>query len=546
MSDAVLHVTPDSASGDRISGSKNARSPKLTPCFTTRRGRLFLFCLVLLAGISIVGTALIRIQTLPPDSYSEVTWSQLTAALVLSATTLLHMVYLLVVIQVTVLQEISFPRTVTEILRRYLTMFLCLAYAAPLTLYLLGLATTGNSATASLAYYGPFSWPSKLISLCLFLIVYVIWLTCEILEFRQADQNAHSSRQWILLQKSIWTTIEIVSVGVIVYSLLKLTYLVDNQVCWSGLSRADCLYFYERWDPFNKRASLIEPKDVFVFFCLAFFAILRVISRDSSPRTELYPVWYGKYITATQMVRADVAKPAQVLPHIHFVLKGGSILDFGCGDGQRLRQILTLILGNEEIQASRITGIDRNGDWEEPFSAVFKDGHFQRKIADPAQKFDFIHLSHVLYERNSTADAIELIKRHSRPDTIVCVRGASANSPTYLLSVALASNMFNYHPHHHWKPLHLDHLIKECGLVPLVAQSRSHSGDTRTPNEPDIVFRQAIGITNEGILSSVLGAIFPGSRQFSYEVLCALRAARVKRVAMDDEVYLFRYQGHKA
>jgi hypothetical protein len=105
--------------------------------------------------------------------------------------------------------------------------------------------------------------------------------------------------------------------------------------------------------------------------------------------------------------------------------------------------------------------------------------------------------------------------------------------------VALASNLFNYHPHHHWKNLHLRDLIQECKLEPL-ARRRGISGDWESP---DITFRQVISLRDEGILAAVLGAIFPDSRQFSNEVLSDLKGGKVRRLSMDDEVYLFRFWG---
>jgi SAM-dependent methyltransferase len=525
---------------------ESVRTPLLRPRFITRGGRLTLFFLVLLAGISIVGTSLIRIQNLIPDSQGDVTWSQLKSALFLSGSTSLHIMYLLIVVQASVLQGIRFPRTLPEFAKRYLTIFLCLAYATPLIVYVAGLLylkAVGDPVGASLELFGPFSRPTKIISLVFFFFVYLLWLYCERVELRHARLDKRLDKQHILRPKQIWTAIETVCLLVIGGSFIWVLFEVRHE-CYES-NRAKCLWFFERWDPFNHKALLIEPKDLFIGLCLAYFLFLKIGRGDSSPETEIYTNWYRDYVSATRIVRVDTFLPPNVTADIRVELGQGSILDFGCGDGERLRQLIIFLLGGKtDIKKLRITGVDRNGYWDDKF--VFGPEKFEVSVPEHPAQFDVIHLSHVLYETSTTAAAIDVILQRARPGTLVCVRGASANSPTYLLSVALGSNMLNYHPHHHWKPLHLEKLVRECGLLPVIRLSQGHSKHPIEGRPPDIVFRQTINIENEGTLSSVLGAIFPDSREFSKEVLSALRAAKVKRISMDDELYLFRVPGDRS
>src|ERR1700680_2231050 len=116
----------------------------LKPPFTTRGGRWILFLLVLGAGVSLVSSTILRVYGLTAKQ-GQLSLSQLGDAVFLASMTFMHVIYMLLVVTNSVLKEIRFPWKGPELYKRYLTAVLCLAYAAPLVVYLTGLSVAALS-----------------------------------------------------------------------------------------------------------------------------------------------------------------------------------------------------------------------------------------------------------------------------------------------------------------------------------------------------------------------------------------------------------------
>ena len=515
----------------------------INPPFTTRLSRLILFFLVLIAGISLVTSTILRNRAIAETTLGEVTVAQLKNALILSILTSMHILYMLIVVNINVLKDIRFPKSRSDIFKRYLTIALCLAYAAPLLVYLVGtisVRTSGHSGSSYLSF-GPTSGTSKVSALVLFLVVYSLWLYCEVVEYSESRRNTHLARPHILNTIKTWIAIEASSI-ITILTGIAVTLWYDTPECAALSDRNACLWFFQTRDIFGNQVSLVEWKDTFVGACLVFF-LVRTVHHNSSPQTEIYPTWYASYVDAIVFKAADHNFAIDQMSSLKEELLRGRILDFGCGDGKRLEQLLSYVFGLTETQrkAMRIDGLDPNAAWKSRF--VFGENSFMVALSGDDAKYDVFHLSHVLYEPSSTLAAIDTIRSSAVDGALICVRGASANSPTYLLSVALASKMLGYHPHHHWIELHLHRLVRACNLSPMIGEKRDFQNNHFHPVlHPNITVKQTISVRNEDTLSAVLGAIFADeSRVFSSEVISSIRAARVTEVPVDDNVYIFRY-----
>lgn len=505
------------------------------PTFTTRSGRLLLFFLVIAGGISLVGSNLLRFEVLAP-SHGQLSLSHLMDAVLLAVLVFMHIFYMLTVVNENILREVRFPTSRPDFYRRYLTMGLCLAYATPLLVYLAGVFARSimGSGTPLYSDLGPSGKLSKFIALSLFLMVYVSWLYVDLVERRIIKVSKERAYEHVIRNINIWITIELFSILLILYGLYKL--FTSPPLCPLP-DRSLCLGLLERWDVFGNRASLIEEKDVFVALCFGFF-LARNSLHDSMPPTEAYPSQYISYMNAcrTHRVRTEIA--ADCIKKLRDFFSRGSTLDFGCGDGQRFRQLLRygLHFSEESVNNLSVTGVDRNAAWSSHYQFGSNNQSFEVAVPE-GRRYTVVHLSHVLYEPQAVKAALNVIASHATDDAIIIVRGSSPNTPFYLLSVAIAGNLIGYHPHHHWVELHLARFVELAGLERWAASKKGVS----LRHSADMTIAQLLDIQNEEALAALLGIIFStGSREFAREVLGSLKSSGIKQISNDDSIWIFK------
>lgn len=506
---------------------------------------LFLFFLT--AVFSLVSAAIVKVDFLStPDGVVDLRY--LTGVMLVAVVTVMHVFYLLAVISVNVLEDSTYPDNIHVRVKRLLTTLLVLAYCIPLFLGILvalwDLIGAGN--TFSVGFLTLNTPTQKVISLLAFGLVYILWIYVDFSEYQIATRGMTNERA--LNQFLIWLFIEVLTLSIILISL----YLIvtsDTYECDKYIKRNDCLQWWgDRWDVFGKKVHLLDPKDFFVFFCVLGLSWRYFVKHDSMPIAESYTEVYRRYVGKCLLheyapTAGNDPQLAQLREELVTRLASGqAVLDFGSGDGKRLRELLERFAGlaPHVIAKLAIHSVDRNSDWQGPHGEEWANtlNRFSASPPEDAQ-FGIIHLSHVLYEERAQRDAEAVIRKHGAPGALVIVRGAGANSPFYIVSLARAARLLDYHPHHHWVEIYLLELKRRLCLVPL--QEGTEPGGL----QPCVRVSQSVSIFPDASpLAAVLGIIFSREARPSVQsALDALGRQGVTTVPNDDNIWAFRFPG---
>ena len=388
-------------------------------------------------------------------------------SILLAAFAFMHIFYMIAVVNENVLKQIPFPRDAVDILRRALTLSLCLAYAAPLIIYVVGLfvATGMQGGPVYVLDFGPTGHLSKLISLILFAVVYITWIVVDVIALKQAQRDTHYAVQHAIRNHRKWIAIEGFSLAIVGFGILNTLGVFQIAAdCSVYQTRDACLLPLSRWTVIGTPISIIDWKDGFVLVCSLLFG-WELARHNSMPPTDLYVAHYLRYLNAIRVGGVELTLEPSCLEELRAAVRDSPVLDFACGDGRRFTSFAKDVLGlsSEERGMLTIHGLDRNGRWKSHFLLGEGNRSFDVRIAQGAL-YKVVHLSHVLYEKEAALAVIDAINNHAGKGAFVLVRGASPRTVFYLLSVGLSASLLAYHPHHHWPELYLSMVFDACNL----------------------------------------------------------------------------------
>lgn len=227
-------------------------------------------------------------------------------------------------------------------------------------------------------------------------------------------------------------------------------------------------------------------KDLAIIGCLIVWWVWKGYERRI--QMEWYTTTYANYLTGNINIQWKLLKTSE------FKING--IIDFGCANGIRLKEFLTLFFPNGVPKDLPICGIDHNSMWKKAFETTFK-GNRNAYFLEDARKlqqqdlaaFNFIHLSHMLYEAKTVKAVSDFLNR-CNSGTLVLARGSSTNSFFLAVSVAYSTRIIHPTYSHLWNTVHLNKVMKACGLAYILNDQQSG---------PDFLIRQDYRLEEGGI-----------------------------------------------
>jgi SAM-dependent methyltransferase len=338
-----------------------------------------------------------------------------------------------------------------------------------------------------------------------FLILYLLWFERDRQEFYSTSNLGRKGeiRLWWLIE-----LIGVVLIGGKVGAYLNWWHLSDMQ----------------KW---------MFDKDCAIGLSLLAWTFQTVFKRDWENKS--YRSYYEGYLVNNEAVS---------ISSLPFLAESGTkiacVLDFGCGNGRRLDEILAW-LGRTQPKDEdlEIIGCDKDGSWQAPFKAIAKG----RKISFVTNwqevnlgRVDLLVLSHVLYEPHTVAEVVRLIQR-CRSGTLVVIRGMSPRSFFAAASAAFSLRLFRPTISHLWHRHQRERLVRKAGLKPVYQ---------RLGDAPDGEVQQAYKLTEDSIdkARDLLGYLYgriPGETIRRFFTDLRDRGATVE-VSNNDLLYLYRKQ----
>jgi len=269
----------------------------------------------------------------------------------------------------------------------------------------------------------------KVISLLLFVLLYILWMLRDIFEYK--EEKKPISIYWIIG--------EFVSLILLVIGIYNEVTGNSNNSFWTSLNGP-------------------------IIICLVVYFFYRIsdeLFHDQRSYKDLYDSYLKYNITAPLSIDLNLSNHNQL-----------KILDFGCGDGNRLVDILSWIKDLDKTKIS-ITGCDSRKCFNSTFTDNMTKHQYTNnfvsnfKKINPAE-YDIIILSHVLYEQSIANLILKFLKKCKR-DTIILFRGASPKS--FFVSTSFAgSNTISLftlkrNRSHLWYSIWLDKIKDDAGLV---------------------------------------------------------------------------------
>jgi len=218
------------------------------------------------------------------------------------------------------------------------------------------------------------------------------------------------------------------------------------------------------------------------------------------------------------------------------------VLDFGCGDGTRLKENLAWL--GVAPEALTVHGFDTNAEWESHFRKTF-DGlsvNFFSSSRDlnPQNHYDLVVISHCLYDVQALRDATTILKSCDS-GTRVLIRGMSPSSFFYFVSRMQAIRLITHaQASYSWYLWALPALCKDVGL---------HS-----VGKPDVLLFSPDAIVSQKFVLdacsltyavNLLEDLYGGNtRENVTEVLNQLlHQGQIRELPNDDLVYVFQKSG---
>jgi hypothetical protein len=276
---------------------------------------------------------------------------------------------------------------------------------------------------------------------------------------------------------------------------------------------------------------------IFLWFFLQYFKS-RIDKRG-------YHETYLQYLSRNLPGRPIFAKRDNYFDNINLIkdylskINNATIIDFGCGDGKRLIELLEL-LGIEPRTDLKIIGYDSNKKWEcffneklANYSNIFFSNKKKLEEYRRGIQFNIIFSSHTLYYRGAEQGLIKIIKTCS-PGTPVIIRGASPNSFFYAVSTAYTLRLLFPTYSHTWIDNSLNNLINKCKL--------NRINGKLAAKRPDFIIQQYIETKDVpiNVSTDLLGYLYGNTvKALTQEYFYALKSSEVEFIPNDDFVYAF-------
>ncbi|MCX5792455.1 MAG: hypothetical protein NTY45_09650 [Elusimicrobia bacterium] len=279
-------------------------------------------------------------------------------------------------------------------------------------LYTLSLAFPRSSEMFRTASYGTF------------IALFLLWLIRDWGEGKNPEKNKAETTLWVLIE----------FVAIIIF-IIFLRYPGFNS-------------------DFNE--SHINTKDLAVGMSVLFYLVVRLF--HSLVKDENYASIYKRFKTHI----AQLSQPN--LPSITGSMD--CVLDFGCGDGERLAQLLSWM----KISPKEVYCYEKDSRWEKEFNARnttnawrFINGK-ETDLLTIAKKADLLYFSHVLYEEKTVHEIIRVIQ-NTKPNALVVFRGNGPKSIFVAISFIKSRSLTADNRSHIWIDTFLKMVIDQAQLV---------------------------------------------------------------------------------
>lgn len=223
-----------------------------------------------------------------------------------------------------------------------------------------------------------------------------------------------------------------------------------------------------------------------------------------------------------------------------------TILDIGCGDGQRTTEICkhTFGVSYDEIKDKiKLIGYDVNRKWKPYFNTQVKDGTFiyssEHLSKIDLSKIDLVIMSHTLYT-NKALLTIQGIINNFKQGTVFIIRGNSPASVPYFASYNYSLRFFTERHSYLWFKQWLSHDLKNMGLVQYMP-TQQPIGGVHMPNH---IYKQHYKINPKGVtaLSELLRSSFK-NKDFNYDLMeyfnDLYKYEGVRQIKCNDYIYVY-------
>lgn len=347
----------------------------------------------------------------------------------------------------------------------------------------------------------------------LFFFLYLAWFLRDCFEW---NESHNYKRRWQII---FWWAAEMLSLGILLgrISIEKSWYNMDNRISWL----------------FDKNYAI--GISLFLWLILAGFE--RLWKQGS------YKNIYTLYIDRNMIL--DETKIE--LPPISWN-RVSTILDYGCGDGKRLLQnIKWLNFQNSGKSNDQITivGYDRDESWASIFNQNISNAGFKSSfVTDESNlvnyKFDFINLTHILYEPKTVKQIARFLKQVSSSNGVyVIVRGAAPQSFFTIVSMANSLRLFSPTKSHLWY-FALDNIVHKNNLKRVDA---SKIGIT-----PDAIVNQKYPLDAVGIdfATDLLQYLYRGTsgERSKYYLDVLKNISGLSYIPNDDLIYVYEVKAN--
>ena len=333
----------------------------------------------------------------------------------------------------------------------------------------------------------------KDVSYDMFLLLYSLWAIRDFYEFQEESQRK--------VEKMVWFFVEGIAIIILCLAIFTNIEMLD----------------------------LANAKDTAVSFSMMAWLALR--SGTTLVKSANYVTIYKNYYSNISAPKLD---PSNL--KIDNTENVRVILDFGCGGGDRLKQLFKMTTISQD--SVKIYGYDKIHDWEDKFCENVNPAKFisdSDELLKILNTVDLVHISHVLYEETSYRD-LKMYLKELKPGAIVIFRGNGPNSWLFLYSYIKSKDWFSNNRCHFWNEKWLKGIVKSVGLSRL-----SKKGAT----EPDLIISQDYFITTNDSrkdLKIFLNYLYDEvSENFSQKYFTQLvNYQKSSTIPCDDLVYVYR------
>jgi hypothetical protein len=343
----------------------------------------------------------------------------------------------------------------------------------------------------------------EVISLACFFSLYLLWCFRDICEW---STNKNPRRK---VEIVCWWWIELISLCAI-----------GGTIYFKIISDIDEIHIF-----FSKNTAIL--------LSLSLWFIITVI--ENLAKEGGYRDIYDGYLkfNKVEQFKPEVVTETTIIPD-------GTILDIGCGNGLRFKEIATWLKINEKIANGKyeIVGYDNDETWRYVYENNVQEKHskFITNIDSINwNNIKLIVLSHILYKPNTTKEIMKYIDKCNE-GTIVLIRGASPTSFFSIVSNAFSRRFLFPEISHLWYKQEMMKLTKKCCLCRI--------DNTKNDLDPDAIVKQKYELNEDSIqragdILSYLYQKIAGDMAVRY-FNDVFKISGLKHLPNEDLIYLYK------